>query len=269
MKEIFTLLKYAPKDITNLLDVGMGQGQIARYFSDLGVRCTGTGLEMESYGIDEEEWKGNGINVVECPADNMPFDEGEFDCVVASHVLEHLSDTGKALQEFRRVLKDNGWLFIFVPEFSDYVCAGHINTGWNIGQLLYVLLLNGFDVKHGHFIHYGYSICAYVRKADIKLPPLRGDRGDIYILDKAGLLPFSLNEDNSVIDGWSSRSLKAVNWEGAEELLETYYNDRKTKKIKLIDRFIGFMYHFIGKEKTVALGYRMIDKEWIVNPKKM
>lgn len=266
MQEIFTLLKYAPKDITELLDVGMGQGQIVKYFASQGVRCTGTGLEMESYGINAEEWKRNGIDIVECPAEKMPFESDRFDCIVASHVIEHLSNTGLALQEFRRCLKDNGWLLVFVPEFSDYVCAGHINTGWNIGQLIYVLLLNGFDVKHGHFIHYGYSICAYVRKANIELPPIRGDRGDIYILDKAGLFPFSLNAEDSVIDGWPSRSLKAVNWENAEELLEEYYRERNTKKSKLIDCFIGFMSHFLGKEKMVALGYRMIDKDWIVNP---
>ncbi len=75
-----------------------------------------------------------------------------------------------------------------------------------------------------------------------------------------------MNAEDSVIDGWPSRSLKAVNWENAEELLEEYYRERNTKKSKLIDCFIGFMSHFLGKEKMVALGYRMIDKDWIVNP---
>ncbi len=105
MQEIFTLLKYAPKDITELLDVGMGQGQIVKYFASQGVRCTGTRLEMESYGINAEEWKRNGIDIVECPAEKMPFESDRFDCIVASHVIEHLSNTGLALQEFRRCLK--------------------------------------------------------------------------------------------------------------------------------------------------------------------
>lgn len=36
----------------------------------------------------------------------------------------------------------------------------HISIGWNVGQLMYVLLLNGFDVAAGRFIEHGYNVCS-------------------------------------------------------------------------------------------------------------
>ncbi len=112
-----------------------------------------------------------------------------------SHVLEHCHNAGQALQEVRRVLADNGRLFIFVPPYTTYVCSGHVSTGWNVGELLYVLLLNGFDVRAGHFVEYGHSVCGFVRKASVALPALRGDRGDIRILAESGLFPLPVVHD--------------------------------------------------------------------------
>ena len=47
----------------------------------------------------------------------MPFADDEFDCVVASEVFEHLTDSQRArgLAEIRRVLKPGGYLLGTVP----------------------------------------------------------------------------------------------------------------------------------------------------------
>jgi SAM-dependent methyltransferase len=92
----------------------------------------------------------------------MPFPEKSFDAVVLSHVLEHCADVGRALGHVRRVLKEKGLLLVFVPPVEDIVCAGHVSVGWNVGQLMYVLALNGFDVSRGNFIEYGYNVCGFV-----------------------------------------------------------------------------------------------------------
>jgi SAM-dependent methyltransferase len=45
----------------------------------------------------------------------LPFPDRSFDCVYASHVLEHISDDRKALSEIRRVLKPGGLAILPVP----------------------------------------------------------------------------------------------------------------------------------------------------------
>ena len=45
----------------------------------------------------------------------LPFARETFDCVYASHVLEHIRDDGKALSEIRRVLRPDGIAILPVP----------------------------------------------------------------------------------------------------------------------------------------------------------
>jgi len=41
--------------------------------------------------------------------------DGEIDCFICSHILEHVPDDTKALQELHRVLNPSGWGIIMVP----------------------------------------------------------------------------------------------------------------------------------------------------------
>lgn len=47
---------------------------------------------------------------------NLPFDEGEFDVVFCNHVLEHVLDDNKAMQELYRVIKKGGFGIFQVPQ---------------------------------------------------------------------------------------------------------------------------------------------------------
>jgi SAM-dependent methyltransferase len=49
----------------------------------------------------------------------IPFPPDFFDVVFCSHVLEHVPDDRKAMQELARVLKLAGWAVIMVPCFPD------------------------------------------------------------------------------------------------------------------------------------------------------
>ena len=46
---------------------------------------------------------------------DITYPDGSFDVVYCSHVLEHVPDDRKALREFHRVLKRDGWAIILVP----------------------------------------------------------------------------------------------------------------------------------------------------------
>ncbi len=48
---------------------------------------------------------------------DIPFEENTFDVIFCNHVLEHVDDDLKALDEMKRVLKPGGWAILQVPFF--------------------------------------------------------------------------------------------------------------------------------------------------------
>ena len=67
------------------------------------------GLEYLSADIDGTQ------AMVAADITRLPFDDGSFDSVLCSHVLEHVADEQGALRELRRVLAPGGWAAIMVP----------------------------------------------------------------------------------------------------------------------------------------------------------
>lgn len=47
---------------------------------------------------------------------NLPFEDGSFDVVLCNHVLEHIPDDTKAMQELYRVLRKGGWGILQIPQ---------------------------------------------------------------------------------------------------------------------------------------------------------
>lgn len=46
---------------------------------------------------------------------DISFQDNTFDCILCSHVLEHILNENKAMKELYRVLKPNGWAILQVP----------------------------------------------------------------------------------------------------------------------------------------------------------
>jgi SAM-dependent methyltransferase len=46
---------------------------------------------------------------------NIEYDNQSFDVIYCGHVLEHVQDDRRAMREFHRVLRRNGWAILLVP----------------------------------------------------------------------------------------------------------------------------------------------------------
>lgn len=148
----------------SVLDIGLGEGGASTFN---GKDVTSLGLEIDSYNYPKELFKKLDVEVVETTFDDFQTDK-KFGAIWASHVLEHVLNTGLFLEKCKDMLSEKGWLMIMVPPYKNQVVGGHINNGWNMGQLMYNLLLTGYDIKNGHFIKHGYNLCAFVQKSKEK-----------------------------------------------------------------------------------------------------
>lgn len=99
-----------------VLDIGCSTGILVKEILNL------SGANV--FGIDNSETaikqcKKNGLeNIHMMSGCNTTFDDNTFDLVIASDCLEHIEDDRKALKEWKRILKPNGKLIIFVPAWK-------------------------------------------------------------------------------------------------------------------------------------------------------
>lgn len=70
----------------------------------------------------------NEIVDIVCNAEEMPIEDGSYDLVLCTQVLEHCSSPERIINECHRVLKDGGTLIVTVP--SIYPVHGHPADNW-------------------------------------------------------------------------------------------------------------------------------------------
>lgn len=56
-----------------------------------------------------------GNTTIKMDLTDLKFEDNTFDVIICNHVLEHIPDDGKAMQEMYRTLKKGGWAILNVP----------------------------------------------------------------------------------------------------------------------------------------------------------
>ena len=184
-------------DFESVLDIGCGDGEHSEIFMRHRKKVTALDYGKSIY-FQENQHR------FECLVgdfNTMRFAQ-QFDCVWASHVLEHQLNVGIFLRRIFEVLKEGGLVCITVPPYGPEILGGHVSV-WNAGLLLYNLVLAGFDCHAASILRYGYNISVIARKTTVKLPELAFDNGDVTRI--AQFLPDGLRE------GFSG-NIERLNW---------------------------------------------------------
>jgi SAM-dependent methyltransferase len=148
-----------------VLDVGSGEGEHAR-------RMRAAGLEVTTLDIA-------GDPDVRAAYLDHRFEDGTWDGLWSSHVLEHQQDAGAFLRKCRREVKVGGVVGITVPPMKPNLVGGHL-TLWTEGLLAYNMVLAGFDLSKARVGVYDYDISILTRNAPATLPTnLAHDHGDL------------------------------------------------------------------------------------------
>jgi len=169
------------KDGERVLDIGCGEGRHS-WQACKQSHCLVCALDIEQVNLKkahhvlwlldkQEESKGKWV-LVRGDIISLPFEDGSFDKIVCSEVLEHIPDDKQGIKEIVRVLKDDGTLVISVPSYlQESICWGlstdyHENPGGHVriykaSELVSKLRqynLDIFSVRHKHALHSFYWI---------------------------------------------------------------------------------------------------------------
>jgi SAM-dependent methyltransferase len=113
-----------------VLDVGAGEGQIARLAAGAG--ATVVGLEPAWAQVEVAAARAGGPAYLRSAAETLPFPDASFDAVVACLVFEHVQGMDAAIAEVGRVLQPGG-RFVF---FLNHPLLQTPNSGWIDDQVL-------------------------------------------------------------------------------------------------------------------------------------
>jgi ubiquinone/menaquinone biosynthesis C-methylase UbiE len=102
-----------------VLEIGVGTGlSFPHYPPDVRVTGVEPSAPMLRRAKQRAEDLGRDVELVQAPAEQLPFADGSFDTVVSLVVLCSVHDQGAALTEIRRVLRPGGRFL-----FSEHVRA--------------------------------------------------------------------------------------------------------------------------------------------------
>jgi SAM-dependent methyltransferase len=134
-EQILPLAEMYLDGVARVLDVGCGEGQVARRAARLGT----PGCEVWVVGIDPTESqvsvaasRAGGVRYVRGGAERLPFAAATFDAVVICLTLEHLDPFEPAIGEMARVLAPGGRFVCFL----NHPLLQAPGSGWVIDHIL-------------------------------------------------------------------------------------------------------------------------------------
>lgn len=159
---------------TRFIDVGAGAGRHSYEALRRGAHVTAFDLdEVELKGVEDmfgamalegEVPPGGSGEVKVGTILDMPYEDGTFDVVLASEILEHVPEDVQAISELERILAPGGVMAVTVPRWMpEAVCwrlsdEYHANEGGHIriykaDELRAKLEATGLEFTHQHHAH--------------------------------------------------------------------------------------------------------------------
>ena len=105
-----------------LLDVGCGSGSAMQQLEKMGWDTEG--IDFDEKAIENAKQKGLTVSVGDIFSKN--YADESFDAILMNHVIEHLPHPLSALQECKRILKQNGIVVALTPNTNS---RGHARFG--------------------------------------------------------------------------------------------------------------------------------------------
>jgi 2-polyprenyl-3-methyl-5-hydroxy-6-metoxy-1,4-benzoquinol methylase len=177
-----------------LLDVGCSHGAFDFELARRGYTVIGVDINKESIDVGNKiknslRVKNISFHHMDILANNFP--DKRFDTIIMFETLEHIREDGRVMEEFRRILKDDGTIIVSVPyaervnEYDEpvgacmakdgrYVCVGeggsHFRNGYNVDRMQGLLKKNGFTIVRWEYLCFPGWLESSVLSFPLKFP---------------------------------------------------------------------------------------------------
>lgn len=124
-----SILNEISEDMAIVLDVGCGGGWASKKLIPHGKMVISMDISSDNPVHAVQDMRHDRHAGLIADAYYIPIKENSVDCIIASEILEHVSDPAKFISSLLRVLKHNGKLIITTPynEKIDYYLCVHCN----------------------------------------------------------------------------------------------------------------------------------------------
>jgi SAM-dependent methyltransferase len=127
-----------------------------------------TGIDLSEDAIQRCH-AGGLVKTAVMDATNPQYADRSFDLLIASDVLEHISDEGSALRNWLRILKPGGQLLVCVPAFtflwSHHDTVNHHQRRYTSKRLRSALERAGFSVDRASY----WNLSLFLPVAGVRL----------------------------------------------------------------------------------------------------
>lgn len=158
---------------SSVLDMGCGEGRhtiglfVDRQINAFGFDLSFDDLSIAKSRLDDFQVQNNPESICAfgvSDINNMPFQDGAYDSVICSEVLEHVPSPEESIKELIRVLKPGGVLALSVPRFlPEWICwqlsegyqqmpGGHVRI-FNHRSLKQLATNEGMSYQSFHWAH--------------------------------------------------------------------------------------------------------------------
>lgn len=138
-EDSWDIIKPFIKENDKILEIGSGNGFLLCYCKKNELNIIGV-EPGKNYGFEGRFARAcrlleiNGIPdiekvLIDCTAENMPFEDDSFDFIFSIAVLEHVHDVKQVIDEAIRVLKPGGIFYSNIPNYNSFY-EGHYNIFW-------------------------------------------------------------------------------------------------------------------------------------------
>lgn len=166
------IISKIPKDVNSILDVGCGNGWIAKEFLPKGKNVFSLDVSVTNPSIVKKLYSSPNHFAIAADSFHLPFNNETFDCVIASEIIEHVIDPAEFVKELFRVVKKGGRLIITTPykeKLIYYLCIhcnqktpanAHIHS---FDEKKLELLYSGSDLESFKYETFGNKLLLFLR----------------------------------------------------------------------------------------------------------
>jgi len=216
-----------------VLDIGCGLGfPLVELAQRLGNTCRLTGIDpweiaLERIRLKIFHYELSNVEVINCSAEAMPFDDGYFNLIVSNNGLNNVGDLERALQECRRVAA-HGAQFVFTQNLMNsmiefYTLFEKVLSGKKLSAEIAAMKDHIYQKRRPV-----YEVVEILEKNDFNVDPVIENSFYLRFLDADAMFSHSLIRF-WFADSWK-KIIKAEDQEEIFTALENELNKQATEK---------------------------------------